>query len=266
MKKIVTGAMIMALMGAGMFMSVVEAAERPLMVAHRGGPALADENTIKAYTLAAVNGMDFIECDPRFTKDNVLIIMHDKNVDRVTNGKGLVADMTLAEIKKLKTKSGESVPTFEEVVKLAKEKGLKIYIDSKLKEDEYFKAIIDILKKNGMEKNVIFGIWWGDVQDMMEKNHSEVATSVSYPAPMPTLKAVKKSGAEWVGMLEAHATDGRIAQSDKLGLKVITMPINDEAAIRSKINAGMHVIQTDNPELLKRVVDDMFGAEPTDAE
>lgn len=237
----------------------VKAGDRPLLVAHRGGPQIADENTLKAYSLAAEYGMDYIECDPRFTKDGVLIISHDKSVDRVTKGKGNVEDMTLAEIKKLKTKNGESVPTFEEVVKLAKEKNLKIYIDSKLNDTSYFQKIIKILKDNGMEKNVVFGIWWDSVQKTMEKEHPEIATSLSYPAPFPTLKAVKKSGSEWVGMMVDTATEGRIAQSDKMGLKVITMPINDEETIREKIKFGLHVIQTDNPPLLKKIVDEIFG-------
>lgn len=236
----------------------VRAGERPLLVAHRGGAEIADENTLKAYALAAEYGMDYIECDPRFTRDGVLVIMHDKNVDRTTDGKGNVEDMSLAEIKKLKTKSGDTIPTFEEVVKLAKEKNLKIYIDSKLKETSYFERVIKVLKDNDMEKNVVFGIWWVNVQKMMEKEHPEITTSLSYPAPLPTLKSVKQVGAEWVGMLVDHATEGRISQSDKLGLKVITMPINDEKTIREKINIGLHVLQTDNPPLLKKIVDEVF--------
>ena len=73
----------------------------PLSYAHRGGVIDFPENTLYAYSEVAVAGADVLEMDVYQTKDNHLIILHDLDVDRTTNGTGNVVDLTLAEIKAL---------------------------------------------------------------------------------------------------------------------------------------------------------------------
>lgn len=107
------------------------------VIAHRGDHTEAPENTLAGYNNAITNGVDYVEIDLRTTKDSALVIMHDAIVDRMTDGKGKVSDLTLAEIKQLKvhdkSKSDTqaySIPTFEEVLKLCKGK-IYIYLDFK---------------------------------------------------------------------------------------------------------------------------------------
>lgn len=73
----------------------------PLNFAHRGGVTDFPENTLYAYTEAAKAGADVLEMDVYQTKDNELVILHDLDVDRTTNGRGDVVDLTLAELRKL---------------------------------------------------------------------------------------------------------------------------------------------------------------------
>ena len=91
--------------------------------AHRGANETHPENTLAAFREAVRLGAQMIEFDVQITKDKQLVIMHDKSVDRTTNGKGLVSDLTLSEIKKLDAGSwkslqfkGEKVPTLEEAL------------------------------------------------------------------------------------------------------------------------------------------------------
>lgn len=86
------------------------------LIGHRGASGYEDEHTIKSYELAVQQGADYIEIDLQLTKDNKLICMHDATVDRTTTGTGTIANMTLAQIKELKTTNGEQIPTLEEVV------------------------------------------------------------------------------------------------------------------------------------------------------
>lgn len=72
-----------------------------LMIAHRGASGYAPEHTIEAYRLADKMGADYIEIDLRMTSDGVLVAMHDKKVDRTTDGKGLVNTYTIDELKEL---------------------------------------------------------------------------------------------------------------------------------------------------------------------
>lgn len=73
----------------------------PLNFAHRGGVTDFPENTLYAYAEAALAGADVLEMDVYQTRDNQLVILHDLDVDRTTNGQGNVVDLTLAELRAL---------------------------------------------------------------------------------------------------------------------------------------------------------------------
>ncbi len=93
----------------------------PQFIAHRGGRAHNPENTPAAFRHAIDLGVDWLEFDVQMTKDDVLVVIHDETVDRTTNGTGRVADLTLEEIRALDAGNGQNVPTFAEVLTLAKE-------------------------------------------------------------------------------------------------------------------------------------------------
>ncbi len=98
-------------------------------IAHRGEHLHHPENTLPAYQAAIDAGADFIEVDVRTTSDGKLVMMHNATVDSMTNGKGAVKDMTLAQLRALDVHGGQ-VPTFDEVLALARGK-IGIYVDSK---------------------------------------------------------------------------------------------------------------------------------------
>lgn len=75
--------------------------KRPLVFAHRGGGGLIPENTLEAFVYSARMGVDVLELDVHATKDGALVVLHDASVDRTTDGRGRVNELTLDEIKKL---------------------------------------------------------------------------------------------------------------------------------------------------------------------
>lgn len=87
-----------------------------LIISHRGAMAYEPENTLRSMKKALTFDIDYIEFDVHVTKDGALVVIHDDTVDRTTNGKGFVADMTLDQIKKLDAGKGEQVPTLQEVL------------------------------------------------------------------------------------------------------------------------------------------------------
>ena len=98
----------------------------------------APENTLAAFRMSKKMGFDMVECDVRFTKDNVPVLLHDATVNRTSNGKGNIADLTLEEVKafdfgrwKSKAYAGETIPTFEEFVDLCVELSLHPYVEVK---------------------------------------------------------------------------------------------------------------------------------------
>ena len=227
------------------------AREKPLWVAHRGANQEADENTIKAYKIAAGYGVDFIECDPRLTRDGIFISMHDPSVERTTDGKGYVSEMTLSEIKSLKTKNGEPVPTLEEIFNFAKSAGVGVYLDTKGKDLVYLKQLTDFVEKSGMEKRVIAGVWSTRQLKWLNENQPEMKTCISWPWPSNSLGKLKKLGADWVGTAVSLADKEMINSAHKHGLKVITLQINDPKTISEKISLGIDAVQTDDPRLIK---------------
>jgi len=86
------------------------------IIAHRGASAQAPENTLAAFQLALDLQADGIELDVMLTGDQQVVVIHDEEVDRTTDGSGRVADMTLEEIRQLDAGQGEKVPTLSEVL------------------------------------------------------------------------------------------------------------------------------------------------------
>lgn len=103
----------------------------PQLIAHRGGRVHQPENTIASFQHAIDTGADWIELDVQRTKDGELVVIHDETVDRTTDGTGRVVDLTLEQIRALDAGNGERVPTFEEVITLAKENGIGILPEAK---------------------------------------------------------------------------------------------------------------------------------------
>ncbi len=110
-----------------------------LVATHRGERFTAPENTLTAFQRAIDVGVDMIETDIRMTGDHELVIMHDPDVDRTTEGTGLICNMTLKEFKSLNAANDyedfprEAPPTLEEFLKLCA-KHDNMLIDFELKE------------------------------------------------------------------------------------------------------------------------------------
>ncbi|MEU9444271.1 glycerophosphodiester phosphodiesterase family protein [Streptomyces sp. NPDC048304] len=87
-----------------------------LTIGHRGVMGVEPENTLRSFVAAQDAGLDLIELDLHLSKDGALVVMHDAEVDRTTDGTGPIADKSLAELRSLDAGRGERVPVFEEVL------------------------------------------------------------------------------------------------------------------------------------------------------
>lgn len=112
--------------------------------AHRGSSGTHPENTLPAFAEAVRVGSDGIELDVHLSADGQIVVMHDEEVDRTTNGKGLLREKTLEEIKKLnagswfsKDFSAAKVPTLKEVLNLLLQKNYRGVLMIELKTDKY---------------------------------------------------------------------------------------------------------------------------------
>ncbi len=90
----------------------------PLLIAHRGASADAPENTITAFALAVEQAADGIELDVQLSADGVPVVMHDKTVERTTDGRGALANLTLEQLQVLDAGDGRPVPTLDQVFEI----------------------------------------------------------------------------------------------------------------------------------------------------
>jgi len=113
-------------------------------IGHRGAAFLEPENTLRGFRKAIELGVDYVEFDVRRCNGGQIVVIHDETVDRTTNGKGLVADLTIPQLKALDAGKGERIPTLQEAIECCKGK-VKMLIELKEKslEDEVVATIID---------------------------------------------------------------------------------------------------------------------------
>ncbi len=167
--------------------------KKVLVVAHRGDWRNAPENSLLAFQNCIDMGADMVELDLKKTKDGHLVLMHDKTIDRTTNGKGQPSDYTLEELKKFKLRNGmgrvtfHTIPTLEEVLNLTKGKIL-INID---KGYDYFKDVYELLvKTNTIDLAVIKS---GKPYETVKAENGDVLDKVVY---MPIVNLDKPNAEE----------------------------------------------------------------------
>jgi glycerophosphoryl diester phosphodiesterase len=140
-----------------------------LTSAHRGEHLKHPENSLPAIQAAIDAGIDYVELDIRTSSDGYLVLMHDPTVNRMTDGKGAIKDMTLAQIKKLDLGARFSgkfpslrVPTFDEALELAKGR-IGIYVDTKSATP---KDLIAAIERHDMGDHVMF---WSENVDFLKQ-------------------------------------------------------------------------------------------------
>jgi len=116
-----------------------------LKIGHRGAKAYAPENTISSFKKALELGVDMVECDIRLTKDNQPVVIHDAQLLRLAKKINRVSQLTLKEIKEMKIRGSETIPTLAEVLEVIDNQvGLKI----ELKVKGAAPAVIEVLRQN----------------------------------------------------------------------------------------------------------------------
>ena len=228
------------------------------LIGHRGASGYEDEHTIKSYELAVQQGADYIEMDLQLTKDNKLICMHDATVDRTTTGTGTIANMTLAQIKALKTTNGEQIPTLEEVVSHFG-KSVNYYIETKspfnINMDQ---ELLRILQNAGLigigskRKQVIIQSFADDSLKNIRNQYSDiflVRLSKTFTQSDIDTSALIADG---MGPNFTNVTKALVDNAHAKGLVVHPWTVNTVADMDKAIGYGVDGFFTNYPDLYKR--------------
>ncbi|MBA3334838.1 MAG: glycerophosphodiester phosphodiesterase [Acidobacteria bacterium] len=258
---------------------------RPMVIAHRGGAGISPENTLFAFKRAADLGVDVIETDVHATSDGVLVVIHDANVERTTDGSGLVSEMTFEDLKKLdagyrfspdggKTfpfrQSGITVPTLLEVFTALPK--MKFNIEPKQQTPSLVKPLCQMLRERKMTNSVIIGSFNQTILEEFRVDCAEAATSAG-PGEVSKFLSLYKTGLsatyspsmsalqipESVAGLQIVTKDFIDAAHER-NLKVHVWTVNETKAMKPLLEMGVDGIMTDYPDRLQSLLREKAAA------
>lgn len=218
-----------------------------LKIGHRGARAYEPENTVRSFQRAIELGANAIELDVRKTKDNELVVMHNADVNKTTNGNGAVSELTLDEIKKLVTEKNEKVPTLEEALNSVGDQ-VKVLIE--LKETGYEDAVLSLVNKKGLLDNVILISFHEDALQKIRELNSEVETGLIYVRHKNPVQSALDLKAGYLLPLYRFTHSANVKKAHEKGLKVIVWTINNKEEVAEYIKKGVDGIASDRPDIL----------------
>ena len=221
-------------------------------IAHRGCCALAPENTLAAFRLAARKGFRYVWADIAFTSDGCPVCFRDPDVDRTSDGSGPLNGLTLAEVRALDfgirfsdAYAGEKIPTFEEFLRLCRNTGLYPYIEIK-SGDAYTEAqILSLAETVDAYGLTPYATWLSVEADYLAylKNANPAATLVYLPSgdadPVTTANSLKTAQNEVRLSIQYGEIDAAIISDCKANhIPLETWTLNAEGDI---LNADPYV-------------------------
>ncbi|BAV07860.1 glycerophosphoryl diester phosphodiesterase [Filimonas lacunae] len=239
--------------------------EQMLVVAHRADHNNYPENSLPAIQKAIDAGIDIVELDVRETKDKVLVVMHDKDIQRTTNGKGLVSDVTYAELQRFHLLhdgkvTNAVIPRVEEALRLTKGK-IMVDLDFKAGTASAREATFALVKKLHMQQEVLFFAY--DEEDAVAARQLdfEVPVMLRVHNPAEVHKALQVGGYPVLHIDDSFYSDTLIQQVRLAGLRVWSNALGDYDD-KEEVQPGtgftelfttqplLNVVQTNYPEQL----------------
>ena len=154
-----------------------QSTENIKIIGHRGAKALWPENTMLSFENAINLGVDGLEMDLNLTRDGRLAVIHDETVDRTTNGKGLVSDFSMAELKALDAGvilpdfGIHRIPEFDEYLDLVEHTDMLLNVEIKQNSPETADKAIAALDRRGLLDRTVMTCFFGDVTTYMHQKH-----------------------------------------------------------------------------------------------
>jgi glycerophosphoryl diester phosphodiesterase len=225
--------------------------------AHRGGSALAPENTMDAFDNGLAHGADGLELDVHLSRDGVVVVHHDRTLDRTTNLKGPIAARAADELRRA------AVPTLGDV--LARHRKPRVIIELKVNTEALARAAVDVVRKADAVDRVCFGSFGLRVLRAVRALEPAVATSA---AREEVRWALYRSRWRWpvtrvaYGGYQVPELAGRtrvvsprfVNDAHRAGLAVQVWTVDTEAAARRLLDWGVDALITDRPDVAVPVV------------
>lgn len=238
----------------------------PLVIGHRGFSRIAPENTLSAFEAATKQNVDMIELDVTLSKDGKLVVIHDDDLDRTTNGKGPVVNHTLEELKNMdagnwlnESFKDSKIPTLEEVFNKF---GNKVMINVEIKEPTHptisvVDKVVNLIQERKLAPSVVISSFNHDV---LKKVHSldkslkiAVLTDKSLEKIDP-VKLTKSLHGISFNPDSQHITKEAVDKLHEAGLLVLPWshtPDDTPETIQKMLDIGVDGIFTNHPDIMQ---------------
>jgi len=238
------------------------AAGPPIIIAHRGRDASVPENTLAAFRHSIAAGITIMETDVRRTKDGEFVLLHDGTVDRTTNGRAGIGELTLKQAQALDAGAGEHIPTLREALHAVRGTGTSLLLD--MKPGTPLESVLALVRTERAERNVYFALRSPQQASQLHRIAPDIR-AVALMKSIWDLDAFEAAGVRTI-RLWSQWIDPALGGDPKLVQKVKArgdsvwclvgkrLPETDAewAAAHSRLIAlGVDAIATDRPDLLR---------------
>ena len=230
-----------------------------LNMAHRGASGTFPENTLSAFRAAIDAKADMCELDVQLTRDGAVVVIHDDTVDRTTDGKGEVAELTLAELKRLdagaKFKNGavkEQIPTLDEVFAVTSGKcGLNIELKGGGLEHQVAQIM---LERGAFGDSIVSSFDWEYLKKIQQLHFNIRIALLADDKPVDLMMNAVAMHAYAINPRWDMVTADLCKAAHERSLKVYTWTVDADARMRALMEAGVDGIMTNYPERLRTVL------------
>ncbi|PKN87774.1 MAG: hypothetical protein CVU51_05145 [Deltaproteobacteria bacterium HGW-Deltaproteobacteria-1] len=255
----------------GVRVQSVRTADPLTLIAHRGASAYYPENTITSFEGAIAMGADMVELDVQLTLDGEVVVFHDEDITRCTNGRGRIADYALVNLKKLdagswfdKKFSGAEIPLLTDVLSLCKDRiAVNIEIKTEAVRDTIQGGIeekcLKIVNQIGLQDHVVFSSF--DPRALRHLKHLDREVPISvlfekkfYDARLPSEIVISLAGNAFnCSRRELNKT--WLADLKQHGIPVNVYTVDDEIFMKRLHALCVDGIFTNKPDILRTVLD-----------
>lgn len=222
------------------------------LIGHRGYPAIYPENTMLSFKKAIEAGCNGIELDVRLTRDNIVVVIHDKTLERTTNGKGLVNELTLKRLKELDAGKGEKIPTLKDVLEEILK--VKFLIELKIDSEKNIERLCaETIKVAGKIEDIIFTSFSLDAIKIIKRINPRLQTGLIFSRPLPESES-------YVKFINALCPRRDVINSDiasfakQFGIKTYVWTIDTKKELKEVERYGATGIVTNDPGTIKKLI------------
>lgn len=222
-----------------------------LIFGHRGSSGTEPENTLRAFRAAVGASADGVELDVQATADGVPVVIHDHDVSRTTNGRGQVAELTLAELRLLDAGQGELLPTLDEVLDLLA--GV-LTVDLEIKQTGIEASVLAVLARHPAARWFISSFDWNVLREVRLLSSTAELWPLANTAADALFAAADSLKSPGIALTHKAYTPEVAQRCAGAGLAVAVWTVNDPDEGRRVQELSAATLMTDYPAMMRSAI------------